>query len=157
MEAMIQQTQAIGLVDLFLGQFKQREKIFGHQLFLNFQTYQKHAGYINQAKINREGNKGYFKAYKYDETPVQLGDILAYSHEGGTWDANGTDTYFAGHGDICTKIESGYAWCIGGNLSNTVKYAKYKLTSTNYLQVGGSGGKPTDFLYRAKSPKRFFK
>jgi len=118
-----------------------------------FSSYQRHSGYVNQAKINREGNKGYFKAYKYDETPVQLGDLLAYSHDGGTWDTNGTNTSFTGHGDICTKIESGYAWCIGGNLTHTVKYAKYKVTPTNYLQVGGSGGKPSDFYTGQNRPK----
>ena len=115
-----------------------------------FASYQKHSGYSNQAKINRRDNIGYFTAYRYDEIPVQVGDILVYSHQGGTWDTNGYNTSYSGHGDICTKIEGNKAYCIGGNLGNSCKYITYSLESDNKLKVSS---KPSGFYTGEGRPK----
>ena len=118
-----------------------------------FGDYQRHSGYSNKAKTNRRDDVGYFKAYRYNEIAVQVGDILVYSRQGGTWDTNGYDTPYSGHGDICTKIEGNIAYCIGGNLSDSVRYAKYALDSDNKLKVSG---KPTGFYTGEGSPKDVF-
>ena len=85
--------------------------------------------YINAAKQNRKNNIKSFQAFRKNEVPVNVGDLICYPRtDGVTYDTNGG--YFA-HCDIVTEVTPGKAIAIGGNVSNTVNKSSYTLDSNN--------------------------
>lgn len=88
-----------------------------------------HSDYINAAKQNRKNNIKTFQAFRKNEMPVTVGDLICYPRtDGVTFDTNGG--YYA-HCDIVTEIRPGSAITIGGNVSNTVNQTTYTLDSNN--------------------------
>ena len=93
-----------------------------------------HSDYINAAKQNRKNNVKSFQAFRKNEMPVTVGDLICYPRtEGVTYDTNGG--YFA-HCDIVTEITPGKAIAIGGNVSNTVGKSTYTLDTNNKVTTG---------------------
>lgn len=93
-----------------------------------------HSDYINAAKQNRKNNVKSFQAFRKNEMPVRIGDLICYPRtEGVTYDTNGG--YFA-HCDIVTEIKPGKAIAIGGNVSNTVGKTTYNLDPNNKVTTG---------------------
>ena len=88
-----------------------------------------HSDYIQAAKRNRKNNIKTFQAFRKNETPVSVGDLICYPRQDGvTYDTPGG--YFA-HCDIVTKIDPGTATAVGGNVSDSVKQSFYKLDNNN--------------------------
>jgi hypothetical protein len=88
-----------------------------------------HSDYIQAAKQNRKNNIKTFQAFRKNETPVSVGDLICYPRQAGvTYDTTGG--YFA-HCDIVTNIDPGTATAVGGNVSDSVKQSFYKLDSNN--------------------------
>lgn len=88
-----------------------------------------HSDYIQAAKKNRKNNIQTFQAFRKNETPVTVGDLICYPRQDGvTYDTTGG--YFA-HCDIVTNIDPGTATAVGGNVSDSVKQSFYKLDSNN--------------------------
>lgn len=88
-----------------------------------------HANYINKAKENRKNKIKTFQAFRKNEVPVNVGDLICYPRTTGiTYESNGT--YFA-HCDIVTDVTPGKAIAIGGNVSDSVKKSAYTLDSND--------------------------
>jgi len=88
-----------------------------------------HAAYIQDAKQNRKKNIKTFQAFRKNEVPVTVGDLICYPRQDGvTYDTPGL--YYS-HCDIVSEIKPGVAVGIGGNVSNSVKSKTYKLDSNN--------------------------
>jgi len=88
-----------------------------------------HSDYIQAAKQNRKNNIKTFQAFRKNEMPVSVGDLICYPRQAGvTYDTTGG--YFA-HCDIITNIDPGTATAVGGNVSDSVKQSFYKLDSNN--------------------------
>jgi len=88
-----------------------------------------HSDYIQAAKQNRKNNIKTFQAFRKNEVPVSVGDLICYPRQAGvTYDTTGG--YFA-HCDIVTNIDPGTATAVGGNVSDSVKESFYKLDSNN--------------------------
>ena len=88
-----------------------------------------HSDYIQAAKQNRKNNIKTFQAFRKNEMPVSVGDLICYPRQAGvTYDTTGG--YFA-HCDIVTNIDPGTATAVGGNVSDSVKQSFYKLDSNN--------------------------
>ena len=88
-----------------------------------------HSDYIQAAKKNRKNNVKTFQAFRKNETPVTVGDLICYPRqEGVTYDTPGG--YYA-HCDIITDIKPGTAVTVGGNVSDSVKQSVYKLDGNN--------------------------
>ena len=93
-----------------------------------------HSDYINAAKQNRKNNIKSFQAFRKNEMPVTVGDLICYPRtEGVTYYTNGG--YFA-HCDIVTEITPGKAIAMGGNVSNTVGKSTYTLDPNNKVTTG---------------------
>jgi hypothetical protein len=94
-----------------------------------FKYSQAHSDYIQAAKKNRLNNIKTFQAFKKNEMPVTVGDLICYPRQDGiTYDTPGK--YYA-HCDLVSEIKPGVAVGIGGNISNSVKKSTYKLDSNN--------------------------
>jgi hypothetical protein len=88
-----------------------------------------HAVYIQDAKQNRKKNIKTFQAFRKNEVPVTVGDLICYPRQDGvTYDTPGL--YYS-HCDIVSEIKPGVAVGIGGNVSNSVKSKNYTLDSNN--------------------------
>jgi hypothetical protein len=88
-----------------------------------------HSDYIQAAKQNRKNNIKTFQAFRKNEVPVSVGDLICYPRTAGvTYDTTGG--YYA-HCDIVTNIDPGTATAVGGNVSDSVKESFYKLDSNN--------------------------
>jgi len=88
-----------------------------------------HSDYIQAAKQNRKNNIKTFQAFRKNEIPVSVGDLICYPRTAGvTYDTTGG--YYA-HCDIVTNIDPGTATAVGGNVSDSVKESFYKLDSNN--------------------------
>jgi hypothetical protein len=88
-----------------------------------------HSDYIQAAKKNRKNNVKTFQAFRKNETPVSVGDLICYPRQDGvTYDTPGG--YYA-HCDIVTDIKPGTAIAVGGNVSDSVKQSVYKLDGNN--------------------------
>jgi|1048.fasta_scaffold37930_3 hypothetical protein len=88
-----------------------------------------HSDYIQAAKKNRKNNVKTFQAFRKNETPVSVGDLICYPRQDGvTYDTPGG--YYA-HCDIITDIKPGTAVTVGGNVSDSVKQSVYKLDGNN--------------------------
>jgi hypothetical protein len=104
-----------------------------------------HSNYIMDAKEERNNPKGnIFTAYRIQEAPVQVGDLLAVDRGFGI----NYDNVYRGaqtHTDIVFKVDKsagGYvAYTVGGNISDTVKVrevplnADKKIIDTKYFAV----------------------
>jgi hypothetical protein len=96
-----------------------------------------HSVYIRDAVKNRKQNiDSPFKAYKPDEVPIEVGDLVCYSRESGvSYDSTGA---YKSHCDIVTKIEENSARTIGGNISDSVSVTNIKLNENGFLSTGNS-------------------
>jgi hypothetical protein len=87
------------------------------------------AEYIQAAKQNRKNNVKSFKAFRKNEQPVKVGDLICYPRQNGvSYDTPGN--YYA-HCDLITEIKNNKAVTIGGNVSDTVKKSTYNLDADN--------------------------
>ena len=80
-----------------------------------------HTDYIREAIQNRKKNlKHPFKAYRLEEKPVEVGDLICYSRQSGV-NYNTTGGYKS-HCDIVVKSNKkrGFAEVIGGNVTDGV-------------------------------------
>lgn len=94
-----------------------------------FKYANSHSVYIQDAKQNRLKNKKTFQAYRKNEMPVTVGDLICYPRQNGiTYDTAGL--YYS-HCDIVSEIKPGVAVGIGGNVSDSVKTKNYSLDSNN--------------------------
>ena len=94
-----------------------------------FKYNNSHSVYIQDAKQNRLKNKKTFQAYRKNEMPVTVGDLVCYPRQDGiTYDTPGL--YYS-HCDIVSEIKPGVAVGIGGNVSDSVKTKNYSLDSNN--------------------------
>lgn len=105
--------------------------------YKNFIPRSFHSAYVVDAKKNRANklNKSYW-AYKPSELKeVEIGDIIVKGRSGSNPSLDTITDNVKSHGDIVVDIvtENGqkYAVTQGGNVSNTVKQTKVKLTD-NY-------------------------
>lgn len=105
--------------------------------YKNFKPTTTHSVYVVDAKKNRANklNKSYW-AYKPSELKeVEIGDIIVKGRSGSNPSLDTITDNVKSHGDIVVDIvtENGqkYAVTQGGNVSNTVKQTKVKLTD-NY-------------------------
>jgi len=90
-----------------------------------FKYSARHSEYIQAAKQNRKNNVKTFQAFRKNEQPVKVGDLICYPRQAGvTYDTPGN--YYA-HCDLITEIKNGTAVTIGGNVSDTVKKSTYNL------------------------------
>lgn len=90
-----------------------------------FKYSARHSEYIQAAKQNRKNNVKTFQAFRKNEQPVKVGDLICYPRQAGvTYDTPGN--YYA-HCDLITEIKNGTAVTIGGNVSDTVKQSTYNL------------------------------
>lgn len=94
-----------------------------------FKYNNSHSVYIQDAKQNRLKNKKTFQAFRKNEMPVTVGDLICYPRQDGiTYDTPGL--YYS-HCDIVSEIKPGVAVGIGGNVSDSVKTKNYSLDSNN--------------------------
>jgi hypothetical protein len=94
-----------------------------------FKYSARHSEYIQAAKQNRKNNVKTFQAYRKNEQPVKVGDLICYPRQAGvTYDTPGN--YYA-HCDLITEIKNGTAVSIGGNVSDTVKQSIYNLDTNS--------------------------
>jgi len=94
-----------------------------------FKYSARHSEYIQDAKQNRKNNIKTFQAFRKNEQPVKVGDLICYPRQDGiTYDTNGN---YKAHCDLVTEIKPGTAIAIGGNVSDTVKNSSYKLDPEN--------------------------
>ena len=90
-----------------------------------FKYSARHSEYIHAAKQHRKNNVKTFQAFRKNEQPVKVGDLICYPRQAGvTYDTPGN--YYA-HCDLITEIKNGTAVTIGGNVSDTVKKSTYNL------------------------------
>jgi len=88
--------------------------------------------YKYMRRVINEPEKGWkaFSLTKTAGTKISIGDVLINPRTK-TLDRS-SDEYYYSHGDVVYKIEGGYAYLCGGNLSNTAKVAaKIKVDSNN--------------------------
>lgn len=94
-----------------------------------FKYNNSHSVYIQDAKQNRKKNIKTFQAFRKNEMPVTVGDLICYPRQDGiTYDTPGL--YYS-HCDIVSEIKPGFAVGIGGNVSDSVKTKNYNLDSNN--------------------------
>lgn len=105
--------------------------------YKNFKPTTTHSAYVVDAKKNRANKlKKSYWAYKPTELQkVEIGDIFVKGRSGSNPNLDTINSSIKSHGDIVIDFvnENGqnYAVTQGGNLSNTVKQTKVKLTD-NY-------------------------
>lgn len=105
--------------------------------YKNFKPTTGHSAYVVDAKKNRANKlKKSYWAYKPTELQkVEIGDIIVKGRSGSNPNLDTINSSIKSHGDIVIDFvnENGqnYAVTQGGNLSNTVKQTKVKLTD-NY-------------------------
>ncbi len=88
-----------------------------------------HSVYIRKTIQNRKlNNANPFKAYKPDEVPVSVGDLVCYPRQSGvTYD---TTTDYNSHCDLVSSVSNGVAVGVGGNVGNSVSKTNIILDST---------------------------
>ena len=109
--------------------------IFG----IPFKKSSAHATYIREYVKNRkEGRlKAPFVAYRINEKPAEVGDLVCYSREGSSNMYDRTSNYKS-HCDIVVKKRAGEIEVIGGNVAQSVSK---KIVSTDSLGRVNAGGK----------------
>jgi hypothetical protein len=96
-----------------------------------FKYSQSHSEYIQAAKENRKKNIKTFQAFKKNEVPVTVGDLVCYPRVAGiTYETPGL---YKSHCDIITEIKPGVAVGIGGNISDSVSASNFSLDSNNKI------------------------
>lgn len=107
--------------------------------YKNFVPRSFHSDYVVDAKKNRANKlKKSYWAYKPSEKKeVEIGDIIVKGRSGSNPSLDTISGGVKSHGDIVVNLttENGqkYAVTQGGNVSNTVKQTKVKLTDNNRL------------------------
>jgi hypothetical protein len=107
--------------------------------YKNFKPTTTHSVYVVEAKKNRANKlKKSYWAYKPSELKeVEIGDIIVKGRSGSNPNLDTINSGILSHGDIVVDLltENGqkYAVTQGGNVSDTVKQTKVKLTDNNRL------------------------
>jgi len=107
--------------------------------YKNFTPTASHSSYVVEARKNRANKlKKSYWAYKPSELKkVEIGDIIVKGRSGSNPNLDTVSSGVLSHGDIVVDLttENGqkYAVTQGGNVSDTVKQTKVKLTDNNRL------------------------
>ena len=99
----------------------------------DFQYNSSHSVYIREAIKNRKTNNSKkFKAYKPNETVVNVGDLVCYPRQSGVnYD---TTSAYKSHCDLIVSINDNTAVGMGGNVSNSVAKTNYALKN-GYIDI----------------------
>lgn len=99
----------------------------------DFQYNSSHSVYIREAIKNRKTNNSKkFKAYKPNETVVNVGDLVCYPRQAGVnYD---TTSAYKSHCDLIVSINDNTAVGVGGNVSNSVSKSNYALKN-GYIDI----------------------
>jgi len=92
-----------------------------------------HSVYIREAVKNRkQGIDSPFKAFRPEEVPVEVGDLVCYPRAGSqaTYD---TTSAYPSHCDLVANVQLGKAVTVGGNVSNSVSRTLVSLDKDNRI------------------------
>jgi len=105
----------------------------------SFNPKKTHSGYVVESKDNRTNNvkKSYWAYKPLEGKKVEVGDIVIKGRAGSQPNLDTINSSVLSHGDIVVDFERDngtlYAIVQGGNVSNTVKRERVKLTEDNKI------------------------
>ena len=114
----------------------------------NFRYGQGHWMYIGQAIKRREaGEAGPYWGRRVEEAPVEIGDMVVQSRQGGSGfkcpsvtsydEARECGGSFASHCDVIVGVSGGRAHALGGNVGNSFSMTSFDLDEDGRLKQSG--------------------
>jgi hypothetical protein len=98
-----------------------------------------HSVFVNQAIKNAQSGKGVFQGFDFRNQPPAVGDIIQNNRRGNAFDFNFAKTHsqYESHSVIVVEIgqdaQGGFAFCIGGNESDSVRQTVVRLDSRGFI------------------------
>ena len=99
-----------------------------------------HSVFVNQAIKNALAGQGVFQGFSFDTQPPAVGDIIQFNRRGNkfSFDFARTHTAYESHSIIVIEVghdsEGSFAFCIGGNESDSVRRSVVRLDSKGLIK-----------------------
>lgn len=99
-----------------------------------------HSVFVNQAIKNAVNGTGVFRGFDISAEPPGVGDIIQHNRGGNKFDFAfaKTHTNYVSHSAIVVEVgqdtQGGFAFCIGGNESDSVRRSVVRLNSEGFIK-----------------------
>lgn len=104
-----------------------------------FKFAMSHSVFVNQAIKNASKGEGVFQGFDISSQPPSIGDIIQNNRRGNkfSFDFAKTHSQYESHSAIVAEIgqdtQGGFAFCIGGNESDSVRRTVVRLNSRGFI------------------------
>lgn len=99
--------------------------------YTDFPVSTTHTCFASKIKANRYPK---FELMRIESYAPKVGDILMLNRGGGSLTFDSFKCGDSSHSDIVTKIQNGYAYTVGGNVSNQILERKVKLDRNGKIE-----------------------
>ena len=105
-----------------------------------FKFAMSHSVFVNEAIKNAANGTGVFRGFDITEQPPAIGDIIQNNRRNNTFDFAFAKTHknYESHSVIVVEIgqdaQGGFAFCVGGNESDSVRRSVVRLDSRGFIK-----------------------